>query len=44
MVFINKTINLIINSYQYRVKINVNVNFYIASYAEHSIRKLLGFG
>ena len=32
------------NPYQYRVKINPNVNFAIACYAELSILKLLGFG
>ena len=30
--------------YQYRVEINPNVTFAIASYATHSILKLLGFG
>ena len=30
--------------HQYRVEINPNVNCAIASYAEHSILKLLGFG
>ena len=44
MVFSNKTINLKIDPYQYRVKINPNVNFAIACYADRSILKLLGFG
>ena len=44
MVFTNKTINLRMDSYQYRVVINLNVNFAIACYAERSILKLLGFG
>ena len=44
MVFGNKTINLIMNPYQYRVEINQNVNFAIACYAKRSILKLLGFG
>ena len=44
MVFTNKTINLRIDPYQYRVDINRNVNFAIACYAEHFILKLIGFG
>ena len=44
MVFSNKTINLRMDSYQYRVEINPNVTFAIACYAEHSILKQLGFG
>ena len=44
MVFTNKTINLRMDPYQYRVEINPNVNFAIASYAQRSIFKLLGFG
>ena len=44
MVFSNKTLNLRINPYQYRVEINPNVPFAIACYAKHSILKLLGFG
>ena len=44
MVFTNKTINLRMDLYQYRVEINPNVNFAIACYAERSILKLLGFG
>ena len=44
MVFSNKTINLRMDPYQYQVKINPNVTFAIACYAEHSILKLLGFG
>ena len=43
MVFINKTINLWMDPYQYRVEINPNVNFAIAWYAERSILKLIGF-
>ena len=41
MVFINKTINLKMDPYQYRVEINPNVNFAIACYAERSILQLL---
>ena len=41
MVFTNKTINLSMDPYQYRVEIN---NFAIACYAERSILKLLVFG
>ena len=44
MVFSNKTINLRMDPYQYRVEINPNVNFAIACYAERSILKLFGFG
>ena len=44
MVFSNKTINLSMDPYQYRVEINPNVTFAIACYVEHSILKLLGFG
>ena len=44
MVFTNTTINLRMDTYQYRVEINPNVNFAIACYAERSILKLLGFG
>ena len=44
MVFTNKTINLSMDHYQYRVKIDPNVNFAIACYAERSILKLLRFG
>ena len=43
MVFSNKTINLRMDPYQYRVEINLNVNFAIASYAKRSILKLFGF-
>ena len=43
MVFINKTINLRMDFLEYRVEINLNVNFAIACYAECSILKLLGF-
>ena len=43
MVFRNKTINLRIDPYQYRVEINPNVTIAIACYAEHSILKLIGF-
>ena len=44
IVFTNKTINLRMEPYQYRVEINLNVNFAIACYVERSILKLLGFG
>ena len=44
MVFSNKTINLRMDPYQYRVEINPNVTFAIACYAKHSIFKLLAFG
>ena len=44
MVLSNKTINLKINQYQYRVEINPNETFMITCYADHSILKLLGFG
>ena len=44
MVYINKTINLRIDPYQYQVEINPNVNFAIACYAERSILKILGLG
>ena len=44
MVFSNKTINLRMDPYQYRVELNSNVTFAIACYAKHSILKLLGFG
>ena len=44
MVFSNKTTDLSMDPYQYRVKINLNVTFAIACYAEHSILKVLGFG
>ena len=44
MVFSNKTINLRMDPYQYRVEINPNVTFAIACYAEHSILKPLKFG
>ena len=44
MVYINKTINIKINPYQYRVVINSNVNFAIACYTEYSILKQLWFG
>ena len=44
LVFSNKTINLKINPYQYRVEINRNVHFAIACYADCSILKLLGLG
>ena len=44
MVFSNKTINLRMDPYQYRVEINPNVSFAIACYAEHFIFKLLEFG
>ena len=42
--FNNKTINLKIIPYQYRVEKNPNETFMIACYANHSILKLLGFG
>ena len=42
--FSNKTINLKIDSYQYRVEINPNEQFAIACYADCSILQLLGFG
>ena len=42
MVFINKTMNLNIDLYQYRVEINPNEQFAIACYAERSILQLLG--
>ena len=41
IVLSNKTIKLRMDIYQYRVKINPNVTFAIACYAEHSIFKLL---
>ena len=44
LVFSNKTINLKIDPYQYRVEINPNEQFAIACYAERSILQLLGFG
>ena len=44
MVFSNKTINLSMDPYQYRIEINRNVTYAIAYYAEHSILKLLKFG
>ena len=44
MVFSNKTINLRMDPYQYRVEINFYVTFAIPCYAKHSILKLLGFG
>ena len=37
MVLSNKTINLRMDPYQYRVEINPNVTFAIACYAEHFI-------
>ena len=43
LVFSNKTINLKIDSYQYRVEINPNEQFAIACYADRSILQLLGF-
>ena len=43
IVFSNKSINLRMDPYQYRVAINPNVTFKIACYAEHSILKLIGF-
>ena len=43
LVFINKTINLNIDPYQYRVEINLNEQFEISCYAERSILQLLGF-
>ena len=42
--FSNKTNNLKIYFYQYRVEINQNKQFAIACYAERSILQLLGFG
>ena len=42
--FSNKTINLNIDSYQYRLEINPIEQFAIACYAERSILQLLGFG
>ena len=44
LVFSNKTINLKIDSYQYRVEINPNEQFAIACDADRSILQLLGFG
>ena len=44
MGFSNKSINLRMDPYQYRVEINPNVNFAIACNTERSILKLLGFG
>ena len=44
LVFINKTINMKIDSYQYRVEINPNEQLGIACYADRSILQLLGFG
>ena len=44
LMFSNKTINLKIDFYQYRVKINPTKQFAIACYAEHSILQLLGSG
>ena len=44
LVFSNKTINLKIDSYQYRVEINPNKHFAIGCYAERSILLLLWFG
>ena len=43
MDFINKSINLKLDAYQYRVEINPTGNYAIACYAERSILKLLGF-
>ena len=40
----NKTLNLNIDPYQYRVEINPNEHFAIACYTESSILQLLGFG
>ena len=40
----NKTINLKLDSYQYRVEINPNEQFAIACYLDRSILQLLGFG
>ena len=42
LVFSNKTINLKIDSYQYRAEINPNEQFAIACYADRSILQLLG--
>ena len=44
LVFSNTTINLKIDSYQYRVKINPNKQFAIACYADRFILQLIGFG
>ena len=44
MVFTNKTINLRMDPYQYRVEIHPSVNVAIACYAERSILKLFRFG
>ena len=44
LMFSNKTINLKIDSYQYRVEIDPNEQFAIAYYADRSILQLLGFG
>ena len=41
--FSNKTINLKLNSYKYRVEINLNEQFAIESYADRSILQLLCF-
>ena len=42
--FSNKTINLKIDSDQYRVEINSNKQFAMACYAKHFILQLLSFG
>ena len=44
LLFSNKTINLKIDFYQYRVEINPNEQFAIACYADRSILQLLSFG
>ena len=43
MVYTNKTFNLKMDPYQYRVEINPNVNFAISCYAQRSILKLPWF-
>ena len=42
--FSNKTINPKLDSYQYRVEIDPNVQFAIACFADRSILQLLRFG
>ena len=44
IVFTNKTINLRINLYQYRVEINPNLNFAIACYSKRYILSYLDSG
>ena len=42
--FINKTNNLKYDTYKYRLEINFNVHFAIASFGERTIFTLIGFG